>query len=138
MTGLVRTSVARAAAIGVVPFTLIWLISPWLFPFVLGDRWEQSGYFARALTPWLFMQLITSPISTVFVVAEKQQRMLVFSVAFCAAPLSLLAFSPWDLLTTSYLLGALMALMLVIMVVMTDFTAREYDRSAPRTEGARP
>jgi O-antigen/teichoic acid export membrane protein len=137
LTRLVRSSVRRAVVIGALPFVAIWVLSPWLFPFALGDQWGPAGYFARALTPWLFMQLITSPISTVFVVAEKQQRMLVFSVVFCAAPLSLLAFSPWDLLMTTYLLGALMALMLVIMVAMTDHTAREYDRTGSAT-GAEP
>ncbi|MCK6211758.1 oligosaccharide flippase family protein [Georgenia sp. EYE_87] len=140
MTRLVRAAVGRSAAIGVVPFAFLWMISPWLFPFVLGEQWDRSGDFARALTPWLYMQLVTAPISTVFVVAEKQQRMLVFSAVFCVLPLSLLAFSPWDLLTTTYLLGALMAAMLVMMVVMTDVTAREYDRtgSVRASEGDRP
>ena len=74
------------------------------------------------------MQLVTSPISTVFVVTDNQQWMLGFSVVFCAAPLSLLYFSPLALLDTVFWLGLLMAGMLMIMLAMSLLAARGYDR----------
>lgn len=42
----------------------------------------------RALTPWLALQLVTSPISTVFIVTSKQHWMLAFAIVFAAAPLN--------------------------------------------------
>ncbi|MGO1684753.1 MAG: lipopolysaccharide biosynthesis protein [Brachybacterium sp.] len=128
MLPLVRSTIIRSLLISTVPFGLIYLVSPWMFTLVFGQQWDQAGDFARALTPWLAMQLVTSPISTVFVVTDNQQWMLGFSVVFCAAPLSLLYFSPLALLDTVFWLGLLMAGMLMIMLAMSLLAARGYDR----------
>ena len=134
MRPLVRSTIRRAILIGVVPFALIYLLSPWLFPFFFGDQWDQAGDFARAMTPWLFMLLITSPISNLFVVTEHQDWLLGFSILYTAAPLAWLALSPLDLLATSYILGALMGGLLVLMTLMADLAAGHFDRS-PRRPG---
>lgn len=131
MFPLVRATILRSLVIAIVPFGLIYLVSPWLFLLVFGQQWDMAGDFARALTPWLAMQLVTSPISTVFVVTDNQQWMLAFSIVFCAAPLSLLYFSPLPLLETVFWLGLLMAGMLAIMLLMSLFAARGYDRRRP-------
>lgn len=131
MFPLVRATILRSLVIAIVPFGLIYLLSPWLFLLVFGQQWDMAGDFARALTPWLAMQLVTSPISTVFVVTDNQQWMLAFSIVFCAAPLSLLYFSPLPLLETVFWLGLLMAAMLAMMLVMSLFAARGYDRRRP-------
>lgn len=128
MLPLVRATILRSLLITLVPFGLIYLVSPWMFTLVFGPQWDMAGEFARALTPWLAMQLVTSPISTVFVVTDNQQWMLGFSIVFCAAPLSLLYFSPLPLLETVFWLGLLMAGMLVLMLLMSLLAARGYDR----------
>lgn len=128
MLPLVRATILRSLLITLVPFGLIYLVAPWMFTLVFGPQWDMAGEFARALTPWLAMQLVTSPISTVFVVTDNQQWMLGFSIVFCAAPLSLLYFSPLPLLETVFWLGLLMAGMLVLMLLMSLLAARGYDR----------
>ena len=132
MQPLVRTTIKRAVLIGIVPFALIFLLSPWIFPLFFGSQWDQAGDFGRALTPWLFMMLITSPISNLFVVTEHQDWMLGFAILYAAAPLAWLSVSPLDLLTTSYILGAIMAVLLVAMTVMADLSAAHYDRDGRR------
>ena len=82
---LVGRTTLRSAVFGIPPFIALYIVSPWLFTFVFGPQWDQAGDFARALTPWLALQLITSPISTVFVVTSKQQWLLAFSVVFLAS-----------------------------------------------------
>ncbi|EWS80769.1 RfbX [Brachybacterium phenoliresistens] len=134
MYPLVRITIIRGLLLSVVPFGLIYLLAPWMFTFVFGEQWDQAGGFARALTPWLMFQLASSPVSTVFVVTETQHWMLIFSIVFCAVPLSLLYFSPLPLLTTVYWLGGVMAAMLALMLVMSLFAARRYDRRS-RTLG---
>ena len=128
MLPLVRATILRSLLITLVPFGLIYLVAPWMFTLVFGPQWDMAGEFARALTPWLAMQLVTSPISTVFVVTDNQQWMLGFSIVFCAAPLSLLYFSPLPLLETVFWLGLLMAGMLALMLLMSLLAARGYDR----------
>lgn len=132
MHRLVKWTMIRSLLIAIVPFGLIYLTAPWLFLFLLGPQWDMAGDIARALTPWLAMQLVTSPISTVFVVTERQGRLLVFSVFFAAVPLSLLYFAPWELLTTLTAVGAAMAGMLLVMMGMALQVARVYDKNPPK------
>ena len=132
MLPLVRWSIVRSFILAVVPFTLLYIVAPWLFPLLLGAKWHLAGEFARALTPWLVLQLASSPISTVFVVTETQHWMLAYSILYCAVPLAILQFSPWTLLFTIQVLGAAMASMLAIMLLLALLSARRYDsRPAP-------
>lgn len=127
MYRLVRATMIRSLLIATVPFGLIYLTAPWLFLLLLGPQWDMAGDIARALTPWLAMQLVTSPISTVFVVTENQGWLLIFSVFFAGIPLGLLYFAPWPLLTTLTILGFAMALMLVILLGMALAAAHRFD-----------
>ena len=131
MQPLVVSAIKRAVLLGVLPFAAIYVLAPWIFPFVFGPQWDQSGYFARALTPWLFTMLVSSPISQVFVVTETQGWLLAFATVYCVVPLSLLHFSPWELLPTIYALGATMAVLLVVMIALAILSARRFDRSEP-------
>ncbi|MGK2348286.1 lipopolysaccharide biosynthesis protein [Actinomyces sp. W5033] len=137
MRPLVNALVKRALMVGVVPFGTVYLISPWLFPFLFGEQWQGAGGFARALTPWLLMLLITSPVSNLFVVTGNQGWMLAFAVVYAAVPLAWLALSPLELLATTYVLGALMALLLVLMTLMAYEAARRFDARGPAS-GAAP
>ena len=127
MRSLVRVTIKRAILIGLVPFALIYVLSPWIFPFFLGSQWTESGSFARALTPWLFMMLITSPISNLFIVTEHQDWMLGFALVYTAVPLAWLHWSPLALLPTCYILGAIMAGLLVANTMLADHAAKEFD-----------
>ena len=127
MRPLVRVTIKRAILIGLVPFALIYVLSPWIFPFFLGSQWTESGSFARALTPWLFMMLITSPISNLFIVTEHQDWMLGFALVYTAVPLAWLHWSPLALLPTCYILGAMMAGLLVLNTMLADHAAKEFD-----------
>ncbi|MDU5875204.1 MAG: lipopolysaccharide biosynthesis protein [Actinomyces urogenitalis] len=139
MRPAVRGLIKRALVIGVIPFGAIYALAPWIFPFFFGGQWDSAGGFARALTPWLFMLLITSPVSNLFVVTGHQDWMLGFSLVYAAAPLAWLAWSPLDLLPTAYVLGVGMAVLLVGMTLMADYAARRFDADGPReSDGAPP
>lgn len=128
MTPLVRFVLLRAAVAGTAVFVPLYFLAPWLFPFLLGDQWSASGLYAQAIVPWLFMTLLSSPVSQIFVVTETQQWLLAFAILYCAAPLALLYFSPWSLLSTVTLLGILMALLLGIMITLAFLSARRFDQ----------
>lgn len=135
MTPLVRYVLARALLAATVPFALLYLLAPWLFPLVFGATWVDAGHCARALTPWLLLTVLSSPVSNIFVVTETQSRLLAFAIVYCAAPLAWLWLSPWPFMTTLTVLGALMALLLVGMIAMALAVARRFDRGlTPRAE----
>ncbi|EJN51125.1 polysaccharide biosynthesis protein, partial [Actinomyces sp. ICM58] len=127
MTRVVVRVGGIALACSIPVFSLLAWISPALFPFVFGARWEAAGYFARSLAPWLSLTVATSPLSNVFVATYHQRRMLAFACVYCAAPLAWLACSPYGVETTVAVLGALMTVLLVGMLVMAVLTARAYD-----------
>lgn len=133
MRPLVMRLVRRAALAAIIPFTFIFLLSPTLFPLILGSQWDQAGYFARALTPWLAMTVMTSPISQVFIVTERQQWLLGFAIVYCIVPLTILYFSPADLMTTISVMSAAMALLLGGMILLARHVSTLYDRQGRAT-----
>lgn len=48
------------------------LTAPELFSIVFGDEWRMAGEIARWMTPWLFIVFVTSPISTLYAILERQ------------------------------------------------------------------
>ena len=131
-----KASVLRSAAFGIVPFLAIYLLAPWIFPFVFGAQWAESGYYARSLVPWLLMNLITSPISTLFVITEKQHISLIFAVVYAAVPPVVIVALHQDMSAAIFVMGLAMAAMLVIYTVLALVTARRYDREPTGSAGA--
>ncbi|MBK6912263.1 MAG: hypothetical protein IPH11_00740 [Ignavibacteriales bacterium] len=40
-------------------------MGPQIFAFVFGERWREAGVYSQYLTPWLLMNFVLSPISSV-------------------------------------------------------------------------
>lgn len=129
MTPLIRFTATRGLALAVGPFVLIFLLAPWVFTLVFGEKWAEAGVFAQSLVPWLMMTVVTSPISTVFVVTNTQHWMLAFGVVYCVVPLLWLWLSPLPLLPSMFVLGGIMAVFLMGMLVLSLFAAARYDRT---------
>lgn len=65
-----------------VPPTLVMVVSaPEIFALIFGEKWHDAGVFAQWLAPWLYLVLITSPLTTVFTVLGRQGTALIFEVA---------------------------------------------------------
>ncbi|OKL49531.1 hypothetical protein BSR29_00815 [Boudabousia liubingyangii] len=128
MTPLVKAAIKRAFLIGIVPFTLFYFLAPPLVGWYLGANWDNAGYYAQALTPWLYLQLASSPIAYIFVVTEQQQRMLAFAVLYAIVPLTFLWLTPYNAVTTIQILSLIMAGMLCLMLTMAVATAQYFDR----------
>ena len=73
-----RKTFKRLLCISVVPFLVFFLIAPDFFGLVFGAQWTVSGEYARILTPMLFFQFITSPLSSMFFIAGKQRADLIW------------------------------------------------------------
>lgn len=135
MLRAVRSNVLRSVAFGIIPFALIFVLSPWLFPFVFGEEWQDAGRYAQALVPWLFMNLITSPISTLFIVVERQMLSLIFAIAFTAVPFAVILLTPGSIMTAVFVMGGAMALMLLVYVFLAMWVAKSFDERGQLSEG---
>lgn len=59
---------------------LFMLVAPQLFSVVFGENWKIAGEMARWMIPWLLVQFISSPLSTIYFVLEKENYNLIFQV----------------------------------------------------------
>jgi O-antigen/teichoic acid export membrane protein len=69
----------RLVSLGIFPILLLTLIGEDLFVVVFGARWAEAGVYMQILGLWIFFQFISSPISTLFAVLEKQHYGLFFN-----------------------------------------------------------
>lgn len=58
--------------IGFFPFLLGGVFSPYLFEIAFGPQWEKSGDLVLWMVPWFFVQFVTSPVSVVLHVLNRQ------------------------------------------------------------------
>jgi O-antigen/teichoic acid export membrane protein len=59
--------------VSVLPFTFLFFLSPWLFRLVFGAEWEPAGFYVQLMTVMFMIRFVTSPLSVMFYVAEKQK-----------------------------------------------------------------
>jgi O-antigen/teichoic acid export membrane protein len=60
-------------------FVLLLIVKP-AFEFVFGEKWVVAGIYAQYLVPMFFLQFIVSPLSSMFLVAEKQKFDLIVQI----------------------------------------------------------
>ena len=58
--------------IGIFPILAVTIIGPELFAVIFGDIWAEAGLYAQILSIWAFVWFISSPLSTIWIVLEKQ------------------------------------------------------------------
>lgn len=63
----------RLLCIAVPAFPLFFLTAPDVFAVIFGESWRVSGEYARILTPMFFLQFVTSPLSSMYMLAQKQR-----------------------------------------------------------------
>jgi len=59
--------------IGIFPILVVTIIGPDIFAVIFGEIWAEAGLYAQILSIWAFVWFISSPLSTIWVVLEKQE-----------------------------------------------------------------
>jgi lipopolysaccharide exporter len=77
---LVESTVGRLTALGLLPMLSLLIIGPEAFTIVLGSQWGEAGVYAQMLSPWILLVLVTSPITTTYIVSERQGTGLAFDI----------------------------------------------------------
>lgn len=68
----------KLAHIAMPPALILVLIGPELFSLVFGSNWRQAGEFAQFMAPWIYLVFVTSPLSMLFSILEKQTKEMLF------------------------------------------------------------
>lgn len=77
---LVDKTIKKLALIAAPIFLTILLFGPFLFEFVLGEKWRIAGEYAQYLTPWLFLNFVIAPVQQIAVIVNKQGEIFLFSL----------------------------------------------------------
>jgi len=84
MVGSIKNVVSevhkKLVSIGIFPMLVLMILSEEIFSFVFGAEWSIAGTYAKILIPWTFLVFISSPLSTLFSVLEKQKVGLSFNL----------------------------------------------------------
>lgn len=74
----------RLLALGLFPIMLIMVAGKEIMAVVFGSPWAEAGVYAQILAPWILMNFVSSPLSSIFPIMEIQGRFLVFNAVLLA------------------------------------------------------
>ncbi|MBE0472574.1 MAG: oligosaccharide flippase family protein, partial [Methyloprofundus sp.] len=116
-----KNTFKKLLIISVLPFAVFIFIAPDLFAIVFGENWREAGFYAQILTPMFFLQFVTSPLSNMFMIAEKQKLDLLWQTCLLIATGSafIVGYASKDVMTTIIFFSVAYTLMYSINAVMT-------------------
>lgn len=96
-----------------------------IFIFIFGDKWNMAGDIASLLVPWIFVNFISSPISSVFIVLHHQEKMLIFSVLYALAPILIIYFEHTNFLLSIKYISWIMTFLLIVFILGALYLAKK-------------
>lgn len=66
--------------VGMFPILTVTIVGSDVFGVVFGQAWTEAGIYAQILSIWAFVWFISSPLSAIYVVMEKQQFGLKYNI----------------------------------------------------------
>lgn len=72
LTNIVSNTFKRLVQIGVFPFMILGFFGGPLFGFVFGEKWVEAGIYTQILSIYVLFQFISSPLSSVFAIFNRQ------------------------------------------------------------------
>lgn len=69
---LVENLMDKLMFVGILPMAILSMIGEEFFSVLFGARWAEAGRYTQILAPWIFFWFISSPLSYLFTVYERQ------------------------------------------------------------------
>lgn len=66
--------------LGVIPFMILMLTSPFLFKVVFGSKWYQAGIMSSYMTPMYLAKFIAVPLSFALIISKKHNQNLLLQI----------------------------------------------------------
>jgi O-antigen/teichoic acid export membrane protein len=67
---------SRLVTLGMLPMVMLSMVGRDAFAVVFGSNWAEAGVYAQILAMWTFFWFISSPLSALFSILEKQEYLL--------------------------------------------------------------
>lgn len=87
---LLRRTTILLTFLSIVPFGIVFFFGEELFVFVFGKDWGFSGQISEVIAPWLMVNFVASPISTIPLIIKKQATF--FLLGLVASTIQLVGF----------------------------------------------
>lgn len=78
--GLVESTANQLVMLGAFPVLILCIAGKDIFIIIFGSRWAEAGVYVQILALWMFFVFLTSPISTLFSVMERQRTSLIINI----------------------------------------------------------
>jgi len=95
LDSLVRRVYGLLIELGFLPFAVLSLAGGSVFELVFGSDWREAGIYTQILAMWTLVWFISSPLSFLYGVLDKQAPGLVWSAAILATRLVSLLIGGW-------------------------------------------
>jgi len=116
---LVKKFIVKASLLAAPMFLILYFFSVDIFVFVFGENWRVAGESASTMAPWLFFNFLSSPLSTLFIVLNRQEIVLIFSILFMAVPLAIIVvFKSLNFIDVLSMVTYSMSMMLIMFIGM--------------------
>jgi O-antigen/teichoic acid export membrane protein len=124
-------STSRKLTILALPLSLgLLTLSPWAFGWIFGAPWIEAGVYTQLLALMIAVRFVSSPLSVMFYIAERQRTDFLIQALLFAAVLTLLGLSGW--LT----LSARLTILVYGLIYLTKYLV-EYNLSRSFSRGLR-
>jgi len=121
--------IAKASIIALPIYLIVYFFAVDIFTFVFGDNWELAGYIASALSPWLFFNFITSPISTLYIILNKQEVMFTISIFYMLTPLAIIyLMQENNIINVIETISLSMSVILVFIIIYTLYLTSKFKK----------
>lgn len=77
----VRRLIFKIYTIGIIPLLLLLVALPWIFQFFLGPGWDTAAQLSVIILPWLFVLMVSAPISNIISVISIQLQTIYYGIA---------------------------------------------------------
>ena len=137
---LVESTFRQLVSLSLFPLLLLTIIAPELFIVFFGKNWAEAGVYTQILSIWMFFWFISSPLSNLYFILEKQEFILNLNIAifitrvlslliggvYHDAHLALILFAISGILTYGYLSIAIVVMVGIkfktIFKILSDYT----------------
>lgn len=129
--GLVKKTHNILAQVSLPPTIFILITGPEIFAFVFGEPWREAGVIAQWLAPWLFLTFITSPLSILFTIRERQAQALALQLVLLAGRLLAIGigiyFKSFTLSIACLSVSSIIGRVIMLVALVGDFYPKNFD-----------
>lgn len=110
------------AKVGVGPLVFAGMAAPPVFGLVFGEDWVESGRMIAWMVPWFVLQFVSSPVSMVMHVLQRQREMLaltVFGLIVRVAPVLAAALAAPEYMVPAFATGSAIFYFVLSAIVLS-------------------